>query len=189
MDSKKLKMLLKEYRGYKGQNEQEDMKLESFMLSRIYSFFNIASIEKSRTNELEELLEINTENSAEDLRKLEQGTENYNVTELILYVMSNAHEDWIIRHQDSLNDKQINNAYKFIPFNLLNWKDAKKYFAILEPIFNALNINYDEEEVKNQFDRDQLLYLIKHGIYTKEILKSLYQKCKKAKVKNIQNLE
>ncbi|MBR1654205.1 MAG: hypothetical protein IJ690_04575 [Clostridia bacterium] len=176
MDSKKLKMLLKEYRGYKGQNEQEDMKLESFMLSRIYSFFNIASIEKSRTNELEELLEINTENSAEDLRKLEQGTENYNVTELILYVMSNAHEDWIIRHQDSLNDKQINNAYKFVPFNLLNWKDAKKYFAILEPIFNALNVNYDEEEVKNQFDRDQLLYLIKYGIYTKEIFKEKLKK-------------
>lgn len=176
MDSKKLKSLLKKYRSYKVQNNEEDMEVENFMFSRIYSYLNIASIDKSRTNELEELLKINDENSAEELKKLEQGAENYNITELILYIMSNAHEDWVIRHQNSLNDKQIKDAYKFVPFNLLNWKDAKKYFAILEPIFDALNVNFDEEEVKNQFERNQFLFLMKHGIYTKETFKEKLKK-------------
>ena len=175
MDSGKLKRELVKFRNYGIQTECESMRIEELMLSEICKSLDIQTMEKSENNSLEEIFKKQYDKhddgtNIEDLKKLKRDSDNYNISELILFFISHAHDDWVKRNELRLDLKKINDAYKFVPYELLGWDEVKKYYSILSPVLNALEIEHSEQEVRKDYELEQVIFLLNNGIYTNELL-------------------
>lgn len=170
MNSERLKHELVNGKNYKLQRDGENAKIEKFFFDGIIRFLFIRTLDKNVEKGFKDLEQEN-DVSLEDLKQLKDGLENYNSDELFLYLMSCAHDDWICRNTKKLNSSNLENADKFVPFELLTWDDVRKYYSILSPILDSIGIKFDEDEIKFKFKGNQLAFLINNGIYTNEFLK------------------
>ena len=175
MDSEKLKKELVKFKNYRIQTECENMRIEDFMLSEICEFLDVQTMEKNENNNLEEIFKKHYEKdedntSIEDLNKLKRDSDNYNISELILFFISHAHDDWVKRNESRLDCKKINDAYKFVPYELLGWDELQSYYSVLSPMLKALEIEHDEQKVKRDYEIEQVVFLLNNGIYTNELL-------------------
>lgn len=96
--------------------------------------------------------------------------EVYNLEAVILYAIAEAHNKSIVRNVNEVENPAINDAYKFLPFELLGWEQVGKYLEIFKPMINFISFECDEESLKRQYQREQLAFLLHNGIYSKESL-------------------
>lgn len=200
MDSEKLKKELVKFKNYRIQTKCENMRIEDFMLSEICEFLDVQTMEKNENNNLEEIFKKHYEKdedntSIEDLNKLKRDSDNYNISELILFFISHAHDDWVKRNESRLDCKKINDAYKFVPYELLGWDELQSYYSVLSPMLKALEIEHDEQKVKRDYEIEQVVFLLNNGIYTNELLDeklknigSIYPQILSVKCKDGKNL-
>ena len=121
---------------------------------------------------------LQEENIKKELDEMKEYSNNYYIPEFILYTLSNAHDDWILENKWQLEKNNQENLHKFVNFNLLPIEDMEKYMSVLKPILKALKIEYDEEKVRQEFERQQLVYLLRNEIFSEECLKDRIQNVK-----------
>lgn len=125
------------------------------------------------------LLNNKRKEQLKDIEKLQKAMVNYKNSEFIIYIMSNAHDKYVVENINKYDLSSSDDAYKFVPFNLLKWDYIEKtYYSVLAPILDSINIKYDKNEIQTQFKRDQLTFLLGNGISSKETLKEEMQDIK-----------
>lgn len=176
MNVKELKNSLIKYKNYKPIAEFGLVKMEENMLVTLFEL--LRATEKDRRNNADfksfdvkhQTLFKKEEYSEDYIDCSVENLKNYKINNLILYILEKAHNNWIIGNEKKLNSNTIKNANKFVPFKMLEWKDVFKYFQILQPVLNCLDVEHDKEEVKNQHLRNRLGFLFRNLIYSKESL-------------------
>lgn len=192
-----LKNYLIELKGYKSQQNEENKFIENSMFRRVIALLKLSHSNRAQDEKKYSKMNYNTFSKEEEkinqelekLNELKENAGNYIIPELMLFIMSSAHNDWIVSNFSDTKEKELNNKNtnnkkmieqkdRFVQFELLNKENLKKYSSVLFPIFDALEIEYDEKDVINQFDRKQLVYMLKNGIFSGDSLKE-----------NLQNLD
>lgn len=178
MDAAKLKKIMVQCNGYKPVKDGSLISTEENIISTIFKLLRVPEVDGPITINLHNFHEKNTEtdeseeldSNFEYIEELNKMLKNYDLNKFIVYVLEEAHNNWIVENVDRLNYKKIRDAYKFVPLDLLEWKDANKYFTVAQPILSSLNIEFDKDKVKDQFMRNKIALLLGNGIYSKEIL-------------------
>ncbi len=182
MNDNQLKEVLIFQRGYKPViNNSSLISAENKMIETLYKHLRVYDSEEKKENEkiskfpdgFEE--EDEFKKNEKYLQEFTKNINNFNINELILNILEEAHCNWILENKEKLNHSMISNAYKFAPFILLNWGDLKRYVNILQPILNSIDIKYDMEKVHNQFIKNKTCFLLENGIYSKKTLLNCMQ--------------
>lgn len=176
-----LKRDLEEVKHYNVHIDMELKKIETDMFETIYSLLRVVNEENS--NDYNNIMQGNTSeedienlkngyiSKAQNISKLSENSENYYIPEMLLYVMSHAHNNWVSNNINKYGLKNDNTAYKYVPFNMLNWNVVEKeYYSILKPIIDSIGIKCDKEEICKQFQRNQLTFLFENEVFSKEDL-------------------
>ena len=99
----------------------------------------------------------------------------------IINILSFIHDEWVrgnpniflrVDKDENGNDIPRNKEYKFVPLQMLNWKEAKKYLQFLEPILEAAGIKIDEDEIEEQFEISQIEFLLDNDIDSPDKLRN-----------------
>lgn len=180
MNATDFKKSLIKYRNYEPLKEHGLISMEDNMISTIFWLI------RTQNNNIQATMNLNKLNSKKD--KIDESTleekdydleylessisnlNNYKKNNFILYILEQAHNNWMIENGKKLDFKKIKDARKFIPFKMMEWKDATKYMQVLQPILGSLGLEYDKNELENQFNRDKLCFMFKYLIYSKESL-------------------
>lgn len=178
MNWRELKNELKDVKGYVGPDDIEAQKIEIYMLKKIDDILRMSQEEKEDYEEIKRIKEkySTTANNLdatqiEDIEKLKEASVNYKFPEFMIYIMWDVHNKFVTDNISKYDLKTSKEAYKFVPFNLLNWNEVdKRYYSVLTPILDAMDIKHDKEATKKQFKRNQLVFLINKGIYSKQDL-------------------
>lgn len=182
MNAEQLKDNLVKYTGYRCTNNQELKNIEDSILNSVASYFRPVAKDANKmaapSKNLKE--DLKKEVVLQELREMKQVSSNFYVDELVVNVMSKAHNDWILAHRAELENNDMKEPEKFVPFELLTSQDLKDYMRAVIPVFKCLNIDINEQEVIKAFTRKQLLFMIKYEIYSGENLIE--------KIMNIKNL-
>ena len=174
MDASKLKNIIIRQKGYKPVKDGSFVSTEKSIISTIFKLLRVPEVDGpimlnlhnySETDELEEL-----NNNSQYIEELNKMLKNYDLNKFIVFVLEEAHNNWIVENLNKLDSKLIRDAYKFVPLDLLEWKDANKYLTVAQPILSSLNIEFDKDKVKDQFMRNKIALLLGNGIYSKESL-------------------
>lgn len=190
MDYQKVKDNLEKYNGYSSQKTDENKMIEQSILTQIISFLRIYEERDmySKVNakkDFEEYLKNKNNDETElrrfqkDLEQMRKATDNYKMSELFLFIMSNAHNMWLEKNKGNLLKKNIVNPYNYVPFELLKYDDIDRYLNVLYPITKALNIDIDCNELRKAHERKQIAFLIENKIFSETDLKNIIkQPCK-----------
>ena len=90
-------------------------------------------------------------------------------------ILSVVHDEWVrnnsnnflrVNKDENGNEKPRNKEYQFVPFQMLNWKEAKSDLLFLKPILEATGLEIDEHEIEQQFEIAQKEFLIDNEIYS-----------------------
>lgn len=187
-----LENYLIDLKGYKSQQDEENKFIEKSMLRRVIALLKLSHSNRAQDEKKYSKMNYNTFSKEEEkikqelekLNELKENAGNYIIPELMLFIMSSAHNDWIVSNFSDTKEKKANNQKmieqkdRFVQFELLNKENLKKYSSVLFSIFDALEIEYDKNDVIYQFDRKQLVYMLKNGIFSGDSLKE-----------NLQNLD
>ena len=172
MDSKEFIKYIKEYKGYQYKGSHELKEIEESIMKRMVNWLCPRPKDTVLSKDYEkEEREVEKEEAFEAFKEIKNNINNYHIPELIIYFLSEAHNDWILAHKDELLKQPIKDAEKYVPLELLNIKEFEKYLSVATPIFNAVDINFDNQEIRREFDRKQLLFMIERKIYTNNDLK------------------
>lgn len=189
-----LENYLIELKGYKSQQNEENRFIENSMFRRVIALLKLSHSNRAQDEKKYSKMNYNTFSKEEEkikqelekLNELKENAGNYIIPELMLFIMSSAHNDWIVSNFSDTKEKELNNKNtnnkkmieqkdRFVQFELLNKENLKKYSSVLFPIFDALEIEYDKNDVIYQFDRKQLVYMLKNGIFSDDSLKEKLQ--------------
>ena len=183
MSPEELKDNLSKYKGYKSVEITELKNVEKCIFNHISDLLRINASEKQKEREKNEKY-INEKDSKEEdeigkeLKEMVEMCSNYQKPEMVLYILSKAHEEWIKDNKQMLQRRVVKRPWQFVPFELLEWKETRKYLSVLKPIFNAMDIELDEKELEKEFQRMQIAYLLEKGIHSSESLKKVIQEDK-----------
>lgn len=167
-------------RKYQEQTDIESKKIEYKMFEEIFSFLRVSYDEKDKERQLWKLAENNNDDTdimkLENISELAENVSDYKPSELMLHIMLCAHDNWIKDNIDNIDFKSNEMSNSFVPFYMLNWQEIdKRYFSVLHPILNAMKIEINEDKIIKQFMRNQTVYLVNNGIFSKSDLdKNLY---------------
>lgn len=183
MSPEELKENLSKYKGYKGIRIAELKNVEKCIFKYISDLLGINAIEKQKEREkkgkyINEKDSKKEEEIRKELKEMAEICSSYQKPEMILYILSKAHEEWVKDNKQMIQRRFAKSPWQFVPFELLEWKDTKKYLSVLEPIFRAMDIELDTKELKKEFQRMQLTYLLEKGIHSSKSLKKVIQEDK-----------
>lgn len=158
--------------GYKGTNNQDLKVFENSILESVSTYFR--PIEKG----IHVMPVFSNQYDGKDIKEkvlqeidnMKQVSNNFYINELVVSFMSKAHNDWILAHIEELENNQMKNPEKFVPLELLTNKEIEEYLSVITPIFNSINIDIDEQEVKKVFSKQQLIFMIKNELFSDNYL-------------------
>lgn len=181
MSWENLKRDLEAVKHYNPQIDMEQKKIETYMFETIYSLLRV--INEDNNNEYNSIMQSDiTEDDIDNLKsdniiklqnisKMSENSGNYYIPEMMLYIMSRAHNDWVSNNINKYDLEKDKNVYKYVPFNMLEWNEIEeKYYNILKPITDSIGINCDKEDIHKQFERNQLTFLFENNVFSKDDL-------------------
>ena len=172
MDLEQIRRNIVWYKGYKSTNDQEMKVIENSILESVATYFrpvvkDIRDV-SSFSKEIEE--DQRKEQALKEFNEMKQVSSNFSINELVFSFMSKAHNDWILEHKEELENNSMKKPEKFVPIELLTEKEINEYMLIAGPIFESLEIAYNEQEVKKAFNSRKLIFMIKNEIFSNENL-------------------
>lgn len=111
----------------------------------------------------------------EDSKVLENAQKKLGVStadsDSVLKVLSAVHDFWVTSNAKKFNIYKRNlKKFQHLPFELIGWDEAKLDLLFVEPIYNALGYDIEDQALSDTFTLQTFDYLDKNGIHTQSDL-------------------
>ncbi len=102
------------------------------------------------------------------------GKEKDDYNDLIMSTLFNVHDTWVRDNSKKYNlrDKK----YQHMPSELIGWEEVKADLLFVKPIFEAMGIEVNEEELEKVYNERVKEFFLKHNIRNREDLAKLIAK-------------
>ena len=103
-----------------------------------------------------------------------KGKDDYN--DLIMSTLFEVHDAWVRNNSKKFNSRD--KKYQHMPSELIGWKEVKADLLFVKPIFEAMGIEVNEEELEKVYNARVKEFFLKNNIRNKEDLAKLISKGK-----------